>query len=135
MDVVGHHDEGGEFVSLAVEMSQCVSNDLGQSRIPEDAGPVPLIQPVVDASGETIAVTSRSPRIPRSRMDFQPEFAFQPPLIQFGLGKRISQPPGREDEFGTLLPVRQAVVVNINGTIRVEIEAGAVSRPPILGSA
>ena len=65
-------------------------------------------------------------------MAFQPEFALPPPMIQFGLGKRIAQPPSHEDEFVTLLPVGQAVLANVNGPIRVEIEAGAVSQPQIL---
>ena len=131
MNVIGHYDEGGQFIPLAVEVSECVGDDGGQGRIPEEAGPVALIQPVVDPSGETIAVASRCLRIPGSGIASQPKFALRPPLIQFGLGKRVSQAPSHEYELVALLPVGQAVMVNVKGSIGVEIEAGAVCWPPI----
>ena len=86
MDMVRHHDERGSFVSLPIEISQCIGHDPGQCRILQDAGSTPLIQPVLDPSRKTIMVAFRRLSVPRPRMVFQSESALLPPQIQFGFG-------------------------------------------------
>ncbi len=125
MDMVGHYDERRQFVSLAIEILQCISHDPGQCRILQDAGSAPLIQPVLDPSKKPIVVASCGLRIPRSRVVFQPEYALFPPLNQFCLGKRVSQAPSHEYDLVTLLPVGQPISANFNGCVRIEVRVVA----------
>ena len=49
MDVIGHHDPSVQKVSLAIEMEQCILNNLSDAVVSQIATSIPLIKVSVDA--------------------------------------------------------------------------------------
>jgi hypothetical protein len=112
--VIWHHHKQGQLVTLSVKVSQRIHNDHGIRLILQDAGPAPLIQPLINSLGKSIMILTLRFVIPRLRVIRKPDRTFLLPPIQLRFRQRITKAPCYERPSLTLLPMGEVVLGDID---------------------
>ena len=120
VNVVRHHNEMAEHISLAIKMPQGPSRRWRKLRVFAAALAHARIQPVMKTVGEFFVKLRALFRRVRFRIFFQPLFLFMHPLPQLLLRNRIGKPERDEVSRPVLPPMRQMPAVNRHWRGRIE---------------
>ncbi len=105
VDVIRHHHEGLQEITVPIEMPERVRDDVGDGWLLKNAFTTPFIQPGVDGFRESFVVFSLGFRRPRFRMPRNPCITLLAPEVQLLFRKTVRETPGHENQFSLLLPV------------------------------
>src|ERR1039457_1440392 len=107
VNMVWHHDEMTEPVTLPVEKSQRIFNNCGNLRLPQPAFSHAFVEPAMKSLGEQLRIFFFLLRRARFGMLAQPFAEFNLPLNQLFLRNGICQSEGDEISAAVLMPMRQ----------------------------
>src|ERR1700677_3883669 len=132
MDMVRHHHEVGQLVTVAIEMLEARCDNLGHFRAAQYACPVALIQVIVppirdqelkfsDQLGIQLVQSSRPILFRRiDSVALEPSCALCLPLPKNPVRNGIPRPPGNERNGSCLRPMRQPSLDDRIVLIRIE---------------
>jgi len=140
MNVIGHHHETVDVITVLIELEQRIGDDRAKFRSPQKTTAVAIVKvfvpPLVfelhkrpsqmfrELVDSPVASRRRSTfRVERSQVNtvaFQPLPQFRQPPFHYELGHRVRQPKGDKSHGAVLIPVRAIACGHVNIDVRIQ---------------